>query len=225
MSGFKIAPVVLFDLDGTLVDSSGDLAAALNAVRASLGLAPIATAQIRSAISVGARAILSQGIPEQPAEALIASHLDAFFEHYLACLGTRDHLFDGIPEVLTAIEAQGSRWGIVSNKREDLARLVIERLGLDRRCAVLIGGNTLARSKPDPLPVVTACQRLGIEPSQAVFIGDDARDIEAGRAAGTGTVAVRWGFHADADDPACWGADFVLETPQQLLHSGALTRP
>jgi phosphoglycolate phosphatase len=218
----KIAPLVLFDLDGTLVDSVGDLTAALNDLRARFSLAPVALAQVRTAISSGARAILGQGLPEL-SEAEREAQRDAFLGLYRERIGENDRLFSGIDQVLAAIEAAGSRWGVVTNKREDLARRVVERLDLDVRCAILIGGDTLARCKPDPLPVITACQRLGVPFAQAVFAGDDRRDIEAGRGAGTRTLAVRWGFHASADDPAGWGADAVVDEPIHLLRAGVLS--
>ena len=216
-----IAPLVLFDLDGTLVDSVGDLGAALNDVRASLGLAPVTLERVRTAISSGARAILGQGLPEL-VESEREAQREAFLDCYRARIGENDRLFPGIAEVLVSIEAAGSRWGVVTNKREDLARRVVERLALDSRCAILIGGDTLARCKPDPLPVATACQRLGVPVDHAVFAGDDRRDIEAGRGAGARTIAVRWGFHADADDPSRWGADVVVEYPLDLLGKGVL---
>lgn len=216
-----IAPLVLFDLDGTLVDSVGDLTAALNDVRIHLGLVAVTEAQVRTAISSGARAILGQGLPELPPEARDAQR-ERFLDCYRERIGENDRLFPGIAQVLEAIEQGGSRWGVVTNKREDLARRVVERLDLAARCAVLIGGDTLARCKPDPLPVVTACERLGVAPARAIFAGDDRRDIEAGRGAGTRTVAVRWGFHAGDDDPSGWGADAVVDAPLQLLRAGVL---
>lgn len=217
-----IAPLVLFDLDGTLVDSVGDLTTALNDVRARFSLAPVALAQVRTAISSGARAILGQGLPEL-SDAEREAQRDVFLAFYRERIGESDRLFPGIAAVLAAIDEAGSRWGVVTNKREDLARRVVERLDLGARCAILIGGDTLARCKPDPLPVVTACQRLGVACDRSVFIGDDRRDIEAGRSAGTRTLAVRWGFHADVDDPAGWGADAVVDEPIHLLGAGVLS--
>lgn len=216
-----LVSLALFDLDGTLVDSSADLAAAVNEVRATLALAPVPVAQVRCAISAGARAILAHGIPELP-EAQRDARLEAFLDFYRTGIGRHGGLFDGIAQVLAQLEAAGSRWGVVTNKREDLARIVLDRLALSARCAVLIGGDTLARCKPDPLPVVTACERVDVPPSHAVFVGDDARDIAAGRGAGTRTIAVRWGFHAGDDDPATWGADGVIDTPADLLREGML---
>lgn len=215
-SRMNLAPVILFDLDGTLVDSSGDLTAAINVVRADLGLAPVPVEQVRTAISSGSRAILSLGLPELDAQEREV-RIEQFLRVYQALIGEHDGLFPGIAGVLDAIESVGSRWGVVTNKREDLAHIVLDRLGLSQRCAVLIGGNTLARNKPDPLPVVTACERIGVAPNEAVFVGDDLRDILAGRGAGTRTVAVRWGFHPSDSDPAGWGADWVIDRPDQLL--------
>lgn len=210
-----IAPAILFDLDGTLADSASDLLAAVNDVRRDLGLASISIAHIRETISGGARAILAGGLPEL-SERQREAHVDALLEAYRGHIGRHGGLFSGIAEVLDQIEAAGSRWGVVTNKREDLAQIVLERLALSTRCAVLIGGDTLARNKPDPLPVTTACQRLGVAASSAVYVGDDPRDVTAGRAAGTRTVAVRWGFHPSTTDPESWGADVVIDTPAQL---------
>lgn len=217
----RIAPVILFDLDGTLADSASDLVAAVNDVRCALGLAPIAVEQIRARISGGAKAILTGGLPELPAAAR-ESKVDALLQAYRGHIGQHGGLFPGIAAVLDRIETAGSRWGVVTNKHEDLARIVLERLRLATRCSVLIGGDTLTRNKPDPLPVTTACERLGVRASMAVFVGDDPRDVAAGRAAGTRTVAVRWGYHPPGNDPATWGADMVIDTPAQLWSSFAL---
>lgn len=216
IAALRIAPAILFDLDGTLADSASDLVAAVNDVRRDLGLTSIPVEDVRETISGGARAILAAGLPELP-EAEREAHVDALLEAYRGHIGHHGGLFPGIAEVLDQIEAEGSRWGVVTNKREDLARIVLERLSLSTRCAVLIGGDTLARNKPDPLPVTTACERIGVAASMTVYVGDDPRDVMAGRAAGTRTVAVRWGFHPSSTDPGTWGADVVIDTPAELL--------
>lgn len=221
MSGGRIAPAILFDLDGTLVDSAADLTAAVNDLRRELGLASVPVVQVRDAISAGARAILARGLPELP-QAQREAHVEALLEAYRGHIGRHSGLFPGIAQVLAAIEEAGSRWGVVTNKREDLARIMLERLDLSARSGVLIGGDTLARHKPDPLPVTTACEWLGVSPSEAVFVGDDTRDIAAGRSAGTRVVAVRWGFHAADDDPGIWGADAVVDAPGELLQACVL---
>lgn len=217
----SIAPLVLFDLDGTLVDSSGDLAAAANAVRVSLDLEPVPASRVRNAISGGSVAILAAAIPELTPD----QHLplvEAFLEEYRANIGRHDALFDGIDQVLETIEAAGSRWGIVSNKPEALARLVVERIGLAPRCAVLIGGDTTPRPKPDPLPLFTACARVSADPAKAVFVGDDLRDVQAGRAAACATVAAAWGFQPADTDYAAWNADRIAHAPLELLQAGVL---
>lgn len=221
VSTAALLPLALFDLDGTLVDSAADLAAAVNDVRAQLDMDAVPVSQVRGAISAGGRAIMAFGIPEL-SDAERDLRLDAFLGFYRDRIGRHGGLFPGIAQVLGQLEAAGSRWGVVTNKREDLARIVLDRLDLSARCAVLIGGDTLARCKPDPLPVVTACERLGVPPPQAAFVGDDARDIAAGRSAGTRSIAVRWGFNLPEDDPAGWGADIVVAVPADLLHAGVL---
>ncbi len=216
MNTTTLAPVILFDLDGTLVDSSGDLGAALNDVRADLDLPALPASRIRNVISGGARAILERGLPELDEHQRL-DQVDALLLAYKGHIGGHSDLFPGIAEVLTNIERAGSRWGVVTNKREDLARTVLERLSLVSRSAILIGGDTLARHKPDPLPVQVACERMGVTPDRAVFIGDDPRDIAAGRGAGTRVIAVRWGFHIPETDPDTWGADAVVDSPDELM--------
>lgn len=215
-----MSALILFDLDGTLADSAADLTAAVNDVRRELGLAPVPVPQVREAISGGSKAMLACGLPELP-QTQRGAYVQDFLDAYRGHIGRHRGLFPGIAEVLEAIEAAGSRWGVVTNKSEELARIVLERLDLSDRCAVLIGGDTLVRNKPDPLPVTTACERLGVVPNGAVFVGDDARDVTAGRSAGARTVAVRWGFHAADDDPGRWGADAVVDSPDQLLQAFA----
>jgi len=221
MNAPAFAPLVLFDLDGTLVDSSGDLTAAANQLRADLDLEPIPAAQVRNAISGGTLAILAASFPEL-SEDQREPLAEAYIEAYRDQIGRNNVLFDGIEQVLETLEAAGVRWGIVSNKRESLAQLVIERMGLSSRCAVLIGGDTTPRSKPDPLPVLTACERLGVDPQAAVFVGDDLRDVQAGRAAGCSTVAVAWGFQPADTDYESYGADWVALAPHELLLPGVL---
>jgi phosphoglycolate phosphatase len=119
--------------------------------------------------------------------------------------------------MLEALEAAGSTWGIVTNKPEYLARQLMPVLGWEQRCAVLIGGDTLARRKPDPLPLTVAAERIGIEPSQCIYVGDDERDIEAARAAGMPSVVALWGYRLDGDDPVAWQGDVMIETAAELI--------
>ncbi len=221
MNSSTIAPLVLFDLDGTLVDSSGDLCAAANKLRAELDLPPVPVEQVRCAISSGTVTILAAALPELSPEQRLRL-AEPYIEVYRDLIGQNDVLFNGIQDVLAAIENAGSRWGIVSNKRESLTQLVADRLGLSPRCAVLIGGDTTPRPKPDPLPVLIACERVGIAPSVVVFIGDDLRDVQAGNAAGCSTVAVAWGFQPADTDYTTFGANHIAFTPHELLLPGVL---
>lgn len=204
---------VLFDLDGTLLDSAPDLYAAVEAYCAEVGAAAPDYATVREVISRGGRAILRCAFAESD-EALMA-RLPRYLEIYQGMLATHTRPFDGIAPLLEAIEAQELRWGIVTNKAAFLTEELIQRMDWDLRASAVVCGDTLPVKKPDPAPVLLACERAGIEPAHCVFVGDDARDVEAGRAAGLYTVAVRWGY-LDGGDPANWGADAVLDHPRQL---------
>lgn len=216
-----IAAVVLFDLDGTLVDSVGDLAAAVQQVADELGRPPVSVDTVRPAVSRGGRGMLAAAFPDL-SDAQREPLLATFLAHYARSIARHTAPFDGIAEVLARIEASGSRWGIVTNKSEALARQLIDALGLSSRCAVLIGGDTLAARKPDPLQLQVACERLGIDCAQAVYVGDDQRDVAAARAAGMRSVAAAWGYRDAADDIDAWGADAILAAPHDLLAPGAM---
>src|SRR5699024_6158034 len=138
-----------------------------------------------------------------------------FIELYAAVMSDMTHAFDGVNPLLEALEAAGLPWGIVTNKAGYLARPLLEQLGLWQRAASVVAGDTLAQRKPDPAPVLHACVEAGISPAQTVFVGDDQRDIQAGRDAGLYTVAVAWGY-LDGGDPHDWGADKVVDHPDQL---------
>lgn len=216
-----IASVVLFDLDGTLVDSLGDLAAAVQRVGATLGRAPVPLETIRPAVSRGGRGMLGAAFPDL-SEARREPLLDPFLAFYAEAIAAHSTPFDGIAEVLERIEASQSRWGVVTNKAEGLARKLLDALGLSPRCAVLIGGDTLAARKPDPLQLQVACERLGVACADAIYIGDDQRDIAAARAAGMRGIAAAWGYRDGADDIHAWGADTIFAAPRDLLAPGAM---
>lgn len=220
----RFPPLVLFDLDGTLVDSAPDFVATLALLRGEHGLPPVSLRQLRPHVSKGSRAMLATAFPmldEAAREALLPRFL-AVYEQELARHGG---IFDGIGELLDAIEAAGSRWGIVTNKPEYLARLLLPRLGWDARCAVLVGGDSLPVRKPDPLPLLHAARALGVAPGECAYVGDDERDIVAARAAGMPSIAALWGYRLDADDPLDWQADRVLEAPRDLLRADAWPAP
>jgi 2-phosphoglycolate phosphatase len=217
----RIARAVLFDLDGTLVDTAPDLCAAANTMRARVGLSPLSVPELRPAVSRGSRAMLALALPHlDPAER--EAWVGPFLESYAAAIAVHSRLFGGVDEVLDRIENDGASWGIVTNKPEGLARALVQHLGLSMRAAVLVGGDTLPQRKPDPQPLWFACDQLGVAPQHAVYVGDDARDVEAARAAGLRPIAAAWGYRDASDDINRWGADLVLEHPLDLLTSDAL---
>ena len=214
MSAASAVQAVLFDLDGTLADSAPDLVAALATLCAEIGRAEPDPVAVSRVVSAGGRAILRCGLPgidEAQVEALLPRYLDL----YAARGNVSTRLYDGIDEVLRDLEGQGIAWGIVTNKVAWLAAPVVEKLGLARRCGALVAGDTLARRKPDPDPVLHACALLEVDPARTLFVGDDLRDIEAGRAAGTRTIAAAWGY-LNGGDPADWGADAIAATVAAL---------
>ncbi len=204
---------VLFDLDGTLLDSATDLHAALVAYCAEVGAPAPGYAAVRDVVSRGSSAILRCAFKEND-EALQA-RMPRFLALYQGMLATHTRPFDGVLTLLESIEAREWRWGIVTNKPGFLTEELIQRMDWDLRASAVICGDTLPVKKPDPAPVLLACEHALIDPAAAVFVGDDARDVTAGRAAGLYTVAVRWGY-LDGGDPDSWGADAVLSHPSEL---------
>jgi len=205
---------VLFDLDGTLLDSAPDLYAALVVQCNEEGIAPPPYAPVRAVVSRGARAVLRCAFEDrgEPAiEALVPRYLDI----YQRVMGEQTTTFDGIDHLLERIEARGMRWGIVTNKAAFLTDDLLVRIGWGGRAHAVVSGDTLPVKKPDPAPVLLACERARVTPSRGVFVGDDRRDIQAGTAAGLYTVAVSWGY-LDGGDPQAWGADAVVDHPAQL---------
>jgi N-acetyl-D-muramate 6-phosphate phosphatase len=210
---------VLFDLDGTLIDTAPDMWATANAFCAEFGHPPVSLEQFRPTVSKGGRAMVRLAFRD-PDEAAIDTLLPQFLDRYGQAIAVHSRLFAGMDEVLEAIEASGQAWGVVTNKPERLARGVLVALDLAPRCAVLIGGDTLAVKKPDPLPLREACRRLGVATGEALYVGDDLRDIVAARAAPMPSLAAAWGYLSSDDDIHGWGADAVLDSPAQLLARG-----
>lgn len=211
------AQCVLFDLDGTLIDTAPDLAGAANAVRAELDLPPLPLAQYRPAASGGARGLLRVALGIQPGDAEFMTHRQRFIAHYEQHLADGSGLFDGVETLLQNLEARGLRWGIVTNKVRALTDPLLEALQLHTRSACTIAGDDVEHPKPAPDSLYLACTRLGISSATAVYVGDDRRDIVAGRAAGMPTVAAGWGYLGDYPDPASWEPDVIIQTPAELL--------
>ncbi|QNK00578.1 phosphoglycolate phosphatase [Dyella telluris] len=205
---------VLFDLDGTLLDSAPDLFAALKAQCGEMQVAVPPYAMVRDVVSRGSRAILRCAFPDLDEEALLAL-VPRYLELYQELMAEHTRPFDGVDELLASLEAQGIAWGVVTNKPGFLTDDLLVRIGWMPRAAAVVSGDTLPVKKPDPAPVLLACERAGLDPSRCLFVGDDRRDVMAGAAAGLVTVAVRWGY-LDGGDPYAWNADLVVDHPSDL---------
>ena len=210
----------LFDLDGTLLDSAPDMVAAVNVMRAERGEPPMPHAELRPHVSKGARAMIRATWPQLD-DAAREAMVKPFLDTYERELGRHGVLFDGIAEMLDALEADGVRWGIVINKPEYLAQQLMPMLGWSTRCGVLIGGDTLPERKPHPLPLLHAAEVIGVAPGDCVYVGDDERDIVAARAAGMPSIVALWGYRQPGDDPLRWGGDVLFEDPRALLDPAA----
>lgn len=208
---------VLFDLDGTLADSAGDLALALNMIRESRGLPPMPAAELRPYASSGARGLLHRGMGVTPEHPEYDSLRATFLENYAGCLARNTVLFDGVPAVLDAIEARGLRWGIVTNKHTRFTNGVVAALKLVPRSAVVVSGDSTPHPKPHPAPLLHAAQAMAVEPARCVYVGDDLRDVEAGNAAGMATLVAGYGYMGVGGDAHRWPATGWLDRPLDLL--------
>lgn len=214
---------VLFDLDGTLADTAPDLAAALNRICAEDGLPPISLDLLRPHTSSGVRGMLGAGLGIPPEDSRYPALFERFLQHYEQALCVSTRLFPGIAELLDQLDAKRIPWGIVTNKRHRYTLPLVAQLGLTLRAASIISGDTAARPKPAPDPLLLAAQELGLLPAQCLYVGDDLRDIQAGLAAGMTTVAVRYGYLGTTTSPEQWGAHHLIDLPGEILSLPALT--
>ncbi|WP_120995147.1 N-acetylmuramic acid 6-phosphate phosphatase MupP [Stutzerimonas urumqiensis] len=208
---------VLFDMDGTLLDTAPDFVAVIQAMREARGLPRVPEKQVRDVVSGGARAMVVNSFEVDPLsdefEALRLEFLDRYQDH----CAVESRLYDGMERVLAEIERARLIWGVVTNKPVRFAEPIMQGLGLAQRSALLVCPDHVTRSKPDPEPMILACRQLALDPASVLFVGDDLRDIESGRAAGTRTAAVRYGYIHPQDNPNSWGADVVIDQPLDLL--------
>lgn len=210
----NILSAVWFDLDGTLVDSAPDLYQACVDLCAEQGVAAPAYDVFRPLVSRGGMAMLRASLPQRD-EAGLEEVLPRFLEIYAQRMDGMTRLFDGMREVLDSLAARSIPWGVVTNKSGVLAEPLLKRLHLHSQAAACVYGDSLPVRKPDPLPLLHACQHAGVAPENCVFVGDDARDIQAGQAAGMVSIAAAWGY-LDGGDPQNWGAEHVIDDVPQL---------
>ena len=209
---------VLFDLDGTLADTAADLGYVLNLQREGRGLSALPLETLRPLVSQGARGMLRAGFGLTPEHAEYAAMRDEFLDLYAQNLDRDTRLFDGIPELLDALDSQGLRWGIVTNKLERFTLPVLRALGLSDRAACVVSGDTCARAKPHPDPLLEAARQLDHHPAACIYLGDDERDVQASRAAGMRAIVAMYGYLGDENPPLQWGADRLIDHPLQLLN-------
>lgn len=210
---------LLFDLDGTLVDTAPDLVAVLNRLLAEKGRPPMPYAVARNEVSNGALGLIRFGFGAGTGAALTAEQTESlrtrFIEIYARDVCCNSRLFMEI-DLLFKVEHYSRSWGIVTNKPQGLTMPLLEQLGIAPPSGCIVSGDTLKERKPHPAPLVLAARRLGLAPSDCVYVGDAPRDIEAGRAAGMRTVAALWGYIRPAEDAFAWGADAVVRHPREL---------
>lgn len=206
---------MLFDLDGTLVDTAPDMVAVLQDVQRAHGRPPVDYDFGRSHVSNGAIGLLKAAFPDLDHSFGSPLHLE-YLEQYGARVCEKSVLFPGMAELLDALDGAGRRWGIVTNKPARLTGPLLEALEIAARSACTVSGDTLTLRKPDPAPLLHACELGGFDPATTIYIGDAARDIEAGRNAGMMTVGAAYGYVTDDDDPVSWGADLLAADPEEL---------
>jgi phosphoglycolate phosphatase len=210
------AQAILFDLDGTLLDTAPDMIGALNRLRAEESLAPLPPAAVRASVSHGAVRLIKVGFPEARDDDFERLRL-RFLQIYADNLADGTRLFPGLEDVLQRFEADGLPWGVVTNKPGWLTDPLLLQLGLSPRACCVVSGDTVAERKPHPLPLLHAASLAGVAAERCVYVGDAERDIVAGRAAGMQTVVAAYGYLGEADEPATWNADGIITEPAQVL--------
>ncbi|MFT7723799.1 MAG: HAD-IA family hydrolase [Roseateles sp.] len=206
---------VLFDLDGTLIDSAQDLGRAANAMRVARGLAPLPMARYRPHGGSGARGMLAQAFATAPGRPDYDALKQEFLDRYEGLMYDNTRAFAGIEAELAGLAAAGLAWGIVTNKAERFALPLVAALRLG--AATVVCGDTTACAKPHPAPLREAARRLGVAPRACLYVGDDERDVIAGRAAGMATAVAAWGYLGAEADIGRWNADAQLRAPGSLL--------
>jgi phosphoglycolate phosphatase len=209
---------VLFDLDGTLLDTAPELAAALNTLRSQHGQAPLPLASIRAVISQGSQGLIRLGFGISENDQQFMPLRQQLLALYAQNLGNNTPLFPGIAELLAVLEEQRIPWGIVTNKLTEHTQPLLQKLQLAQRTICVVSGDTLAYSKPHPAPLLYACELLQSEPKRCIYLGDAQQDVLAGNAASMTTLIAAYGYLSPDDQPEAWSAAGIIQHPQELLN-------
>ncbi len=208
---------ILFDLDGTLVDTAPDLGYALNIQLQRHGKPMLPDAKIRPFASHGSRGLIGLGFGITPADVNFIAMRDEYLSIYDTVFTRSPVLLPGIADLLQVIEHKGLKWGIVTNKPRRFTQRLIASMGLQQRAACVVSGDDAPLPKPSPATLLMACEQIGVKPEHCVYVGDAERDIIAGKAAGIQTVVALFGYIDVGDKPAEWGADVMIHQPEELL--------
>jgi 2-phosphoglycolate phosphatase len=214
---FRGVRAVLFDLDGTLLDSAPDLSAAADGMRVRRGMASKPLAEYRPHVGSGARGMLQVAFGMDAQHQDYEHYKEEFFAHYENCMTQRTRPFDGVDRLVAALLQKGVRWGVVTNKAQRFTAPITNAMDLFESASVVISGDTTPHAKPHPEPLLEAARRMSVPPAQCIYVGDDERDIRAGRSAGMGTVAACYGYLGPAANVASWSADAEVSSPLQVL--------
>lgn len=216
-SPFAEIEAILFDLDGTLIDSAPDLGAAADKMRTDRGLSSLAQSRYRPMAGAGARGMIGVAFGHGPDHADFAELREEFFVNYEARMTMLTRAFDGVDELIDQLAARGLKWGVVTNKSERFALPLTRAMPLFGSAGAVVGGDTTPHAKPHPMPLLEGARRLGVAPNRCVYVGDDERDIVAGRAAGMPTVAAAYGYLGASAETVAWNADATIRSPAELL--------
>lgn len=217
MVQFAGIEAVLFDLDGTLIDSAPDLGAAADQMRIQRGMASLPLSSYRPMAGAGARGMLSVAFGMTPEHPEFLSYREEFFSNYERCMTERTYAFDGVPELVQTLLDWGFRWGVVTNKSARFTDPLTGAMPLFASASTVISGDTTPHAKPHPAPLLEAARRMDLSPQRCLYVGDDERDIVAGHAAGMQTVAATYGYLGAKADVSAWGAHAHINSPEELL--------